>query len=826
MRLKKIALRGLTTFVAAEPVVVDLDALGPGLIALVGANGSGKSTLLSAVPASLYRTMPDRPGSIYEYASGKDAFTETVFQNEHHELKVRLQVDADRRTAEQYIFEDGASLTTGRAAEAASAVEERFGTEPLFMASVYASQAKAGDFLKMNKGDRKALMIELLGLDYLERLHVQARDRASAADAALWTARALLEQAEKEAAELADAERGLDAARNDEAGTLARREAARTAERAAAKAMEEARVEEERIKALWKDAEAAAAAQERASLALTAAEAVPGKVREDEARELRALAAQNPDALEAEARKRHATAEDRLTKRRTTLLALVDQAPAIRKAKVDVEALSGEADLLRAAAKVVEDLKGDLVVAQTELRYAKRQLERDRERRETEMERLQRQASLIAQAPCSAAPTWDAVDGPSYPYRAELSGVCPLLADARAARAQHDKLPLPNDEPVRDAAAKVAQIEADIQNATLACDPLRLAEMDAQLPGLRETASKATALEHAEAQAHEVDRELNQAVDDLQRDLAAADGAREKVATLRNEIKTRSVQAQAEALKAIEEARAAVAATSAKHDKALDVWGEATAIHGGHMGAASLRLEEAIQGWTAADEEHRARVQATANAQAWVVRYQESKASAERLASEARAAEDEAGDWTLLARALGRDGVQALEIDAAGPEVAKLVNELLAACYGARFSISFETLREKKSKAGEFTEAFDVRVFDQGSERPVEALSGGERVVVGEAVGLAISIFNARKSGVRWETLFRDETAGALDPENAAAYVEMLRRSLKLGGFHQVLFVSHSPEVWERADARLHVADGKVTPEGAGRAAVLEPARA
>jgi len=34
-------------------------------------------------------------------------------------------------------------------------------------------------------------------------------------------------------------------------------------------------------------------------------------------------------------------------------------------------------------------------------------------------------------------------------------------------------------------------------------------------------------------------------------------------------------------------------------------------------------------------------------------------------------------------------------------------------------------------------------------------------------------------------------TAASLDPENAQAYVEMLRRALTLGGFQQVVFVSH-----------------------------------
>ena len=81
---------------------------------------------------------------------------------------------------------------------------------------------------------------------------------------------------------------------------------------------------------------------------------------------------------------------------------------------------------------------------------------------------------------------------------------------------------------------------------------------------------------------------------------------------------------------------------------------------------------------------------------------------------------------------------------------------------------------------------------------------------VGEAIGLALSIFNSRKSGIRWETLFRDETAGALDPENAQRYVSMLRRALSLGGYRQVIYVAHLPAVWEAADVQLHVEDGRI----------------
>jgi hypothetical protein len=73
----------------------------------------------------------------------------------------------------------------------------------------------------------------------------------------------------------------------------------------------------------------------------------------------------------------------------------------------------------------------------------------------------------------------------------------------------------------------------------------------------------------------------------------------------------------------------------------------------------------------------------------------------------------------------------------------------------------------------------------------------GQFVLVNEAVNLGIAIYNMRQGeGIRYETLFRDETVGALDATNAKEYVRMLRRAMDLGGFHQVVFICHTPLVW------------------------------
>jgi len=93
----------------------------------------------------------------------------------------------------------------------------------------------------------------------------------------------------------------------------------------------------------------------------------------------------------------------------------------------------------------------------------------------------------------------------------------------------------------------------------------------------------------------------------------------------------------------------------------------------------------------------------------------------------------------------------------------------------------------------------------------VDELSGGQFVLVNEAVNLGITIYNMRQGeGIRYETLYRDETVGALDAVNGKEYVRMLRRAMDLGRFHQVIFICHTPLVSDLADRVLSVGDGRV----------------
>ncbi len=179
--------------------------------------------------------------------------------------------------------------------------------------------------------------------------------------------------------------------------------------------------------------------------------------------------------------------------------------------------------------------------------------------------------------------------------------------------------------------------------------------------------------------------------------------------------------------------------------------------------------------------------------------------------------EGELGWWNLLGKALGNDGVIALCVDDAGPELARLANELLLACYGPRFTVSIRTQVETVKK--ELREGFDVMVFDAdtGQAKSVGVMSGGERIFINEALTRAIALYLARGSGRQYETLFCDEADGALDSERKRMFMQMKREVLRLGGYAREYFVSQTPELTQMADVVIDV--GAFTRSSAASAA-------
>lgn len=167
---------------------------------------------------------------------------------------------------------------------------------------------------------------------------------------------------------------------------------------------------------------------------------------------------------------------------------------------------------------------------------------------------------------------------------------------------------------------------------------------------------------------------------------------------------------------------------------------------------------------------------------------------------------EDISEWALLEKAYGNDGIVALEIDDAGPAISAAANDLLSSCFGTRFSVRIDTQAAKADGKG-LKETFDITVYDalRDESKSLRTMSGGEKVWIEEAITRAISLYNARRCGRRYQALFTDEKDGALDFKRKKEFISMKKRVLDLGGYETEFFISHSPDVQDVADSRIQL---------------------
>lgn len=815
MRLTKLALRGITTFTSLEPTVIDFTECGEGLVALVGRNGAGKTSLIEAPLGALYKSLPSRPASLYEAAHGRDAFIAAFFEDDRgNEIEVRVSIDAEARKTEAYVIVNGVSQTSGRAVEFDAEVERRFGSRSLLLASIYSVQNKSGSFLQMPRSERKGLFIELLALGVLEVHTEAAKQQRAIAEAQYAQRRQQLTALESETAQLPVIETQVASARKKLEAEELNLDVARVAESLAVEQLARARAAAQEIGALEEAATGTLRELATAEKAVADITATIKRTQDMAEQRVKFIDANRPEQMEAAAMARRDGQLARIRREADAQHAVISVSPAPEECdalRIGLdEAKQQAAEQQRRQARVIE-LTGSVRTAEAQHRAAEQRVEQALAHQLQQISTEKQRAALIDSVPCAVQPTWL---GPTPGKPVALANDCPLLANAREARERLAQLEAMDFSVERLAMTEAAEKLAGLRNtltqlgeSTGALDWSQQVErIQAQLA--KEPMARAAHSALARLATEELDVEAQYTAD-----IEAARAEHDRISSELDAIKREMIETLGGLAVERDAAIEAHAAARDRNEAAARKLSEARAAIA-DPSAAAKECEAAKQRREGAERNVRIHATDLAAHEALLARLNGQAAEQDRVRTAMEYWQSELEDWTLLTEALGKDGIQALEIDAAGPEVARLTNDLLESCYGPRFSISFETQRAKRD--GGMSEAFDVLVYDGAEQRPVEALSGGERVIVGEAISLALAIHNARKSGIRWRTLFRDETAGALDPENASKYVAMLRRALKLGGFEQCVFVAHLPQVYESADVQLYVADGRVS---VGRAA-------
>lgn len=160
-----------------------------------------------------------------------------------------------------------------------------------------------------------------------------------------------------------------------------------------------------------------------------------------------------------------------------------------------------------------------------------------------------------------------------------------------------------------------------------------------------------------------------------------------------------------------------------------------------------------------------------------------------------------------LGKAFGKNGIPAMMIESAIPELENAANILLGRMTAGRMALRFTTQREKVT--GGMAETLDIEIADELGTRGYELYSGGEAFRIDFAIRVALSQLLARRAGARLRTLFIDEGFGTQDADGRDRLVEAITAIQE--DFDMILVITHIDEL--RDSFPVHVVVDK-TAEG------------
>ncbi|MBN1667570.1 MAG: SMC family ATPase [Anaerolineales bacterium] len=176
-------------------------------------------------------------------------------------------------------------------------------------------------------------------------------------------------------------------------------------------------------------------------------------------------------------------------------------------------------------------------------------------------------------------------------------------------------------------------------------------------------------------------------------------------------------------------------------------------------------------------------------------RRQELEAQREQLATQV-------SRYKQLEKAFGKDGVPALLIEQALPQIETKANEILSRLSDDSMTVRFSTQRELKTRE-DLKETLDILISDSAGSRDYEMFSGGEAFRVNFAIRLALSEVLAQRAGARLQTLVIDEGFGSQDALGRQRLVEAI--NLVRDDFAKILVITHIEALKDAFPHRIEV---------------------
>lgn len=154
-----------------------------------------------------------------------------------------------------------------------------------------------------------------------------------------------------------------------------------------------------------------------------------------------------------------------------------------------------------------------------------------------------------------------------------------------------------------------------------------------------------------------------------------------------------------------------------------------------------------------------------------------------------------------LTVAFGKNGIQALVIESAIPQLQEDANEILGRVTENRMHLKLE-LDESTS------ERLEIRIADELGTRDYLTFSGGEAFRINFALRIALSRLLARRSGAPLPVLFIDEGFGSQDRSGQERLTEAIQ-SIQ-DEFEKIIVITHIDQMKEAFPVRIEVSKGEL----------------
>lgn len=158
--------------------------------------------------------------------------------------------------------------------------------------------------------------------------------------------------------------------------------------------------------------------------------------------------------------------------------------------------------------------------------------------------------------------------------------------------------------------------------------------------------------------------------------------------------------------------------------------------------------------------------------------------------------------YTDLVMIFGKNGIQAVIIENALPEIENDTNILLSKLTEGRMHVTIETQKESKT-TDRVSETLDIFISDELGTRNYELYSGGEMFRINFAIRLALSKLLARRAGSRLETLVIDEGFGTQDSQGQSRLIEIINTISN--DFAKIIIITHVQELKEFFPRRIEI---------------------